>query len=95
MNIIRPGAAVALDRVLDELFRQVAGLGHVDFPADRLAGEDVEHHIQVEVQPAPGSFQFRDIPGPDLVRAGGDQFGPDPGRVGGLGALLPDLPGVV
>ena len=40
---------------------------------------------------APESFQLRDVPGPDLVRAVGDQLWADPGRVSGLGAALADL----
>ena len=95
MDVVRPGAAVRRDRVLDEFFREVTGFGGVHFPADRLAGEDIEHRVQAGVQATPGSFQFRDVPGPDLARAGGDQFGPDPGRVRGLGAALADLAGIV
>ena len=65
-------SAVSDDRVLDERSREVAVLPVVDFPVDGLAGEDVEHHVQVEVGAFPWSFQFRDVPGPDLVRAVSD-----------------------
>src|ERR1035437_6609698 len=86
VDVTGPGAVVGDDGVLHERFRQVAVLAWVYFPVNDLAGEDVEHHVQVEIQAAPGSFKLGDVPGPYLVRAVGDQLGPDPGRVGGLGA---------
>src|ERR1019366_7585293 len=51
---------------------------YVHFLPDRLAGEDVQHHVQVEPDAPPRAFQLRDIPGPHLGRAGGHQLGPHP-----------------
>ncbi len=39
-----------------------------------LAAEDVEHHIEIVVAELHRSTQFGDIPGPELVWTGGQQF---------------------
>jgi hypothetical protein len=91
VHVIRPGTSVGFHGVLDELFREVAVLGGMDFPVDRFPGVDVDHDVQVEVEPAPFRFQFRYVPGPYLVRAVGDELGADAGRVGGLGTAVADL----
>ena len=64
VDVARSGAAVRCDRVLHERFRQVTALAVMRLPADGLAGEDVQHHVQVEIGAAPGSFQLGDVPGP-------------------------------
>ena len=84
--------AVADDGVLDECLGEVGVFGDVHLPSHRLAGEDIEHDVQIEVVPPPRSFEPRDIPRPHLVGAVGDELGTDAGRVGGLGASLADLP---
>ena len=87
----RCDAAVAGDSGIDECLGKLSVLGGVDLPVDGLARENVEHHEQVEPDAAGGSFQFRDVPAPDLAGAISGQLGADPGRVGGLGAPLADL----
>src|SRR5450755_3378906 len=88
MNRAGVNAAVSSDSVLDKCLGQVAVLGGVNFPSDCFAGENVQYHVQVEVDSPPWSFQLGYVPGPDLGRAGGDQFRADPGGVGGLSAAL-------
>ena len=90
------GAAVGVDGQLpaadallgagggDELLRQDGGLAGGEHPADRVAGEDVEDHVEVVVRPFRRAVQLGDVPRPDLVRAGGQQLGLDRGGVGGL-----------
>lgn len=53
MDVTEACAAVGDDGVLDEGFREVAGLGKVDLPTHDLAGEDIQHHLKVEVELAP------------------------------------------
>ena len=61
------------------LFDETSGQRRVlpvgDHPADRVAAEDVEHDVEVEVRPLRRPQQFGDIPGPGLVRGRGHQFG--------------------
>jgi hypothetical protein len=91
VDVPRPGTAAGDDSVLDEFSGQLTGLGQVHLLVNGLAGEDIDHHVQVEIGAAPGSFQFGDIPCPHLVRPVSDQLGADPRRVRGLGAALTDL----
>jgi len=44
-------------------------------PADDIAAEDIQNHIEMEVGPLTRSVQFGDVPGPQLVGLGGQQFG--------------------
>ena len=95
------GAAVGVDGQLpaadallraglgDQLLGQVGGLAGGDHPADDVAAVDVEDHVQVVVGPLRRAVQLGDVPGPDLVRPGGQQLGLDGGRVGGLRAGAP------
>jgi hypothetical protein len=73
----------------DELLDQGGGLAGGDHPADGVAGVDVHDHVQVVVGPLHGAVQLADVPRPDLVRPGGDEFGLDDGEVGGLRAPFP------
>ena len=54
--------AVGFDGTGDEFFRQGAGLGGPDFPADDLAGEDVQDGVQLIPDPAGRAFQLGDVP---------------------------------
>jgi hypothetical protein len=44
-----------------------------DHPADDVAAEDVQDHVEIEVGPFDWPEQFGDVPTPDLIRAGGQQ----------------------
>ena len=68
----------------DELLGQGGGLAGGDHPADGVAGVDVEDHVEVVVRPFRRAVQLGDVPGPDLVRPGGEQLGLHRGGVGGL-----------
>jgi hypothetical protein len=45
-----------------------------DHPAHPLAAEDIQQDVKVIICPFDGSFEFGDIPGPDLVRTCGQKF---------------------
>ena len=62
-----------------------------DHPADDVAAEDVEDDVEVEVGPLHRAQQFRDVPRPDLVRGGRQQFRLLVDRVAELVAALLDL----
>ena len=76
----------------DELLGQVGAFARGDHPADHVAAEDVEDHVEVEVGPLGRPQELGDVPGPDLVGRGGQQFGLGVGRVAELVAPLADLP---
>ena len=88
---LRRASSVSLEGVLDEFFREGPVLGRPGLPVNDFPGIDIDDDIQ-QVPYAPGGpFQFRDVPGPYLVRAVGHQLGFLLRRVGGLGAALPGL----
>lgn len=68
----------------DEGFGQLGGLGRGDHPRHDLAAEDVDDHIQVVVDAAFRSLEFRYIPAPNGVRRRRDQLGFLAGGVGPL-----------
>jgi len=61
-------------RLGDQLLGQSGGFLRGDHPADGIAAEDVEDHIQVEAGPFGRAFELRDVPAPDLVGRGGQEF---------------------
>ena len=58
----------------DKLLGQFGGFPRSDHPADDIAAENIQDHIQVETGPFGRAFKFRDIPAPDLVGRGGQKF---------------------
>ena len=56
---------------LEERGGVLGGLLGVDLPADDLAAVDVQDEVEVEEGPAQVGGQIGDVPGPDLVGAGG------------------------
>ncbi len=56
-----------------------------DHPADHVAAEDVEDHVEVKAHPLGRPLELGDIPGPQLARAAGEQLGLG---VGGVGELI-------
>src|SRR6266851_4266362 len=88
---LRRDPSVGVDGVLDEFFREGAVLGGPGLPVNDFAGVDVDDDVQ-QVPYSPGrSFQFRDVPGPYLVRAVGHQLGFLLRRVGRLRAAVAGL----
>ena len=75
----------------DEFFGEAVGFAWCDEPADGVAGVDVQDDVEVEPGPFVGAGEFGDVPGPHLVRCGGDEFGFDVGGSAGLAASFADL----
>ena len=75
-------------RLGDQLLGQFGGFLRGDHPADDVAAEDVEDHIQVEAGPFGRAFEFRDVPAPDLVGRGGQEFRLGVDRVDALPSAL-------
>src|SRR3979490_3406147 len=84
---------VAVDGVVEEVFRDGRVLGCGDQPAGDIAGEDIEDDVAFVPGPFRWSFQCGDVPGPHLAGAVGDELGADPGRVGGEAAAFAYLTG--
>jgi hypothetical protein len=54
--------------LMEQSLRQGRAFAMDHQPADHLAAEDVQHHIQVEGGPLGWPQPFRDVPGPALIR---------------------------
>ena len=61
----------------------------MDLHSDDVAGEDIEHHVAVEIFALDRAGQFRDVPGVNLSVAGGDQFEESPVLDGGPARGVP------
>ncbi len=69
-----PGEMFCLAQVsLDQPCGEAGALAVGDHPADHVAAEDVEDHVQVEVGPLDRALELGDVPGPDLVRLRGQR----------------------
>ena len=68
-------AALFVAGLFDETTGERRVLPVCDHPADRVAAEDVEHDVEVEVRPLGRPQQLGDVPGPGLVRRRGHQLG--------------------
>src|SRR5450756_492367 len=88
---LRHYSSVGLDGVLDEFFREDAVLGGPGLPLNDFTGVDVDDDVQQVPYSAGGSFHFRDIPRPYLIRAVGHQLGFLLRRVSRLGAAAAGL----
>jgi len=78
-----------LDRLADQRPGELCRLALLHGPADAVAAEHVEDHVQVEAGPFRRPLQLRNVPRPDLVRPLGKQLRPCVGRVGELVAPFP------
>src|SRR5215211_7857142 len=76
-------AVVAVDGVVEEIFRHDRVLRCGDQPSGDIAGINIQDDIAFVPAPFHGSLQCGDVPRPHLVRAAGDQPGPDPGGMAG------------
>ena len=70
--------------VLDEPLGQFGTFAHGHHPADDVAAEHIQDHVEVEVGPFGGAEQFGDVPTPELIGSGGQQFRLLIGRMGEL-----------
>ena len=86
--------ALLAARGLDEAFRQAGTLRERDHPAHDVAAEEVEDHIQREVEIRDRALQLRNVPGPDLIRCRRDELGLDVCRMPRLGAPFPHFVGL-
>ena len=73
------GQRPRLDLLMGAGFRdqppgQLGGLAVGHHPADHAAAEDVQDDVEVEVRPFDRAQQLGDVPGSDLIGAGGQQF---------------------
>ena len=61
-------------RIRNEAFGQFRTLTVGNHPAHHITAEDVEDHVEIKIGPLRRAEQFRDIPAPELVGSGGQQF---------------------
>lgn len=61
--------------VADQTFGQLSALPQGHHPAGDIAAEDIEDDIEIEIGPLGGAMEFGDIPGPELIGSGGEEFG--------------------
>jgi len=76
---------------LDQDSGQVSRLALSHHPAHHIATEDLEDDIQIEVGPHRRTAQLGDVPRPQLVGSGGQQFWLGVDRVPQWVAPFPDL----
>ena len=57
-----------IDRIGDQLLGELRGFPVSDHPANDVAAENIEDHVQVKARPLGRPLQFADIPAPDLIR---------------------------
>jgi hypothetical protein len=74
--------------ILDETLGQFSAFPRGDHPAGDVTAEDVEDDVEIEVSPLGRAEQLGDVPAPELIGRGGQQFGFLVGRVGELVAAL-------
>jgi len=77
--------------IVEQSFEQNGTFRIRDTPTDHAAAVDVEDHIKIEVAPFGRAFQFRDIPGPDLIGTLRQKFRLLINRMAQLGTAFPDL----
>jgi len=63
-----------LTRFRNEALSKRTALVGSNHPANNVSAENVENHVQVKVSPFHWTEQFRYIPGPDLIRPGGEEL---------------------
>src|SRR5450755_2694368 len=59
---------------LDQALGQLCAFAHGHHPAGNVAAEHIEDHVEIEVGPLGRPQQFGDVPTPELVWCGGQQF---------------------
>jgi hypothetical protein len=84
-----------IDRVADEPLGQIGIFTRREHPPDGVAAVNVEDHIKVVIGPFRRAQQLRDVPRPDLIRAGRQQLGLLVARVAKLVATFADFVVVV
>jgi len=90
------GQLVTADRLFgaglaDQHVGQLGGFTAGDHPADGVAREDIQDHVEVIPGPFRRAAQLGYVPRPHFVRPACDEFGLHLGRMGGVGTALPHL----
>jgi Regulator of chromosome condensation (RCC1) repeat len=68
------GDLLLLGGLADQRLRELGRLALLNGPADGVAAEHVEDHVEVEDRPLRRALELRDVPRPQLVRALGEQL---------------------
>jgi hypothetical protein len=80
------GAAIGMQRelsgpdvlfcttLLDQPLGQFRALAHRHHPTGNVAAEHIEDHVKIKVRPLGRPQQFDDVPTPELIGRGGQQF---------------------
>jgi hypothetical protein len=68
-------------RLGDQLLGQLGAFSFGDHPAHHVAAEDVQDDIEIEVGPLARAVKLGNVPAPQLIRAGGQQFRLGVGRM--------------
>src|SRR5271166_5824479 len=63
------------DGVVEQGFEQGGAFSVGDLPGDDPAAENINDDVEIEVAPFHRSHQFRDVPGPNLIWAFGEELG--------------------
>ena len=61
--------------VLDEELGEFGAFAQGDHPAGDVTTEDIEDHVEVEVSPYRRAQKFGDVPTPELIGSGRQEFG--------------------
>lgn len=60
---------------IDQTLGQRGRLTVRNHPPDDVSAEDVQDYIEIEVAPLLRAEKLRDVPRPDPIRSGGEEFG--------------------
>ena len=71
------------DGVGDQLLGQFSALARGDHPADHVAAEDIQNHVQMEARPLARPAQLSDVPRPNFIGLQRQQLRLGVDRVGG------------
>ena len=74
----------------DKQFGQFGGFARSQHPAHDVTAEDVQHDVEIEVGPFDGTAQFGNVPTPQPIGCGGQEFGLPVLRMGELVAAFAD-----
>lgn len=69
------GDGLLLATLRDQALSEQRALALRHHPSDDVPAEDVQDDVEVKVAPLDGSLQLGDVPGPDLIRCSGQEFG--------------------
>jgi hypothetical protein len=76
---------------VDQAFGEFSAFAAGDHPTDDKAAEDIEDDVEIEIGPFGGAMEFGEIPRPELVGSGGEEFRFGIGGMAELVATFPEL----